>query len=86
MLNVCVRRCGFIGSPLACKNHSACAIQWGADSGASPSGNAEADATASIVAHELVEAVTDPCIDAWYDRNENENADKARPMHIRQFG
>lgn len=75
-----MRRYGFIGSPLACKNHSACAMQWGVNSGASPSGNAEADAMASIVAHELVEAVTDPYIDAWYDSNDNENADKARPL------
>ena len=31
---------------------------------------------ASIVAHELEEAVTDPDLNAWYDRRGYENADK----------
>ncbi|KAK9833429.1 hypothetical protein WJX81_004509 [Elliptochloris bilobata] len=56
---------GFIGSPLACANHSSCAMQMGAGADASPSGNAEADAMASVIAHELAETVTDPYIDAW---------------------
>ena len=42
----------------------------------SPNGNAGADAMASIVAHELEEAVTDPLLNAWYDRRGYENADK----------
>ena len=42
----------------------------------SPNGNPGADAMASIVAHELVEAVTDPKLNAWYDKNGAENADK----------
>ena len=31
---------------------------------------------ASILAHELEEAVTDPDLNAWYDRRGMENADK----------
>jgi hypothetical protein len=31
---------------------------------------------ASIIAHELEEAVTDPDLNAWYDRQGQENADK----------
>jgi hypothetical protein len=31
---------------------------------------------ASISAHELEEAVTDPDLNAWYDRRGEENADK----------
>jgi hypothetical protein len=31
---------------------------------------------ASIIAHELEEAVTDPDLNAWYDRRGSENADK----------
>jgi hypothetical protein len=31
---------------------------------------------ASIIAHELQEAVTDPDLNAWYDRRGQENADK----------
>jgi len=31
---------------------------------------------ASIIAHELEEAVTDPDLNAWYDRRGAENADK----------
>ena len=31
---------------------------------------------ASVIAHELQEAVTDPNLNAWYDRRGYENADK----------
>ncbi len=31
---------------------------------------------ASIIAHELEEATTDPDLNAWYDRRGRENADK----------
>lgn len=41
----------------------------------SPNGNAGADAMASIIAHELEEAVTDPNINAWYQGRYQENAD-----------
>jgi hypothetical protein len=60
----------FVGSTLRCT--SACAGQ--AD--ATPNGNLEADGMASILAHEITEAASDPALDAWYDGSGNENADK----------
>ena len=59
----------FVGNPDRCP--SACAAQ-----SVGPSGNAGADGMASIIAHELEEAVTDPDLNAWYDRRGQENADK----------
>ena len=59
----------FVGNPDRCP--SACAAQT-----TSPNGNAGADGMASIIAHELQEAVTDPDLNAWYDRRGQENADK----------
>jgi hypothetical protein len=41
-----------------------------------PNSNLAADAMASIIAHELEEAVTDPDLNAWYDNRGYENADK----------
>jgi hypothetical protein len=41
-----------------------------------PNGDAGADGMASVLAHELEEATTDPDLNAWYDRRGNENADK----------
>lgn len=41
--------------------------QWG-DGTATPNWNAEADGMASIIAHELSEAVTDPELNAWCAR------------------
>ena len=38
--------------------------------------NAGADGMASIIAHELEEATTDPDLSAWYDRRGQKNADK----------
>jgi hypothetical protein len=35
-----------------------------------------ADGMASVIYHELSEAVTDPDLNAWYDRRGQENADK----------
>jgi hypothetical protein len=63
-------RYSFVGNADRCP--SACAEQIDQ----SPNGNVGADAMASIIAHELVEAVTDPDLNAWYDRNGAENADK----------
>jgi len=60
----------FVGNPDRCP--SACAEQIGK----SPNGNVGADGMASIIAHELEEAVTDPLLNAWYDRSGMENADK----------
>lgn len=59
----------FVGNPDRCP--SACAAQ-----AVGPNGNAGADGMASIIAHELEEAVTDPDLNAWYDRQGAENADK----------
>jgi hypothetical protein len=59
----------FIGNPDRCP--SACEEQT-----TSPNNNAGADGMASIIAHELEESVTDPDLNAWYDRRGEENADK----------
>ncbi|HEY1339650.1 MAG TPA: hypothetical protein VGF59_19190 [Bryobacteraceae bacterium] len=59
----------FIGNPARCLN--SCAAQ-----STSPNNNAGADGMASIISHELEEAVTDPDLNAWYDRRGQENADK----------
>jgi hypothetical protein len=59
----------FIGNPDRCP--SSCEEQT-----TGPNGNAGADGMASIIAHELEEATTDPDLNAWYDRRGSENADK----------
>jgi hypothetical protein len=59
----------FVGNADQCP--SACAAQT-----TGPNGNAGADAMASIIAHESEEAISDPDLNAWYDRRGNENADK----------
>ena len=59
----------FVGNPDRCP--AACADQT-----VGPNGNAGADGMASIISHELEETVTDPDLNAWYDRRGMENADK----------
>jgi hypothetical protein len=59
----------FVGNPDRCP--SACAAQT-----TSPNDNAGADGMANMIAHELSEAVTDPDLNAWYDRRGLENGDK----------
>ncbi|HEV3018582.1 MAG TPA: hypothetical protein VGY49_06155 [Burkholderiaceae bacterium] len=59
----------FVGNPDRCP--SACEAQT-----TSPNGNSGADGMASVIAHELEEAVTDPDLNAWYDKRGFENADK----------
>ena len=59
----------FIGNPARCP--SACT-----NGTPSPNGNVGADGMASIIAHELEEATTDPDLNAWYDTRGAENADK----------
>jgi hypothetical protein len=59
----------FIGNPDRCP--SACTAQ-----AIGPNGNGGADGMASIISHELEEAVTDPDLNAWYDFFGEENADK----------
>lgn len=64
---------GFIGSPSRC--YSGCSALSSAQQ--SPNGDQNADAMASIIAHELAEAATDPQFNAWYDGTTGaENADK----------
>jgi len=62
----------FVGDPgtglASCNGQSAV--------GVSPNSNPNADAMASVIAHELVEAVSDPLLNAWFDAAGNENADK----------
>jgi len=62
-------RYAFVGNPNRCLN--ACAIQT-----VGPNGNAGVDAMVSVIAHELDEAASDPDLNAWYDKNGSENADK----------
>jgi hypothetical protein len=59
----------FVGNPARCP--SACTAGT-----APPNGDVGADGAASIVAHELEEATTDPDLNAWYDSRGAENADK----------
>ena len=59
----------FVGNTDRCP--SSCSAQ-----STGPNGNAGADGMASIIAHELVEAVSDPDLNAWYDGKGYENADK----------
>lgn len=61
---------GFIGNPARCP--TACSGQQGA----TPNGNLGADGMANLIAHELSESVTDPDLNAWFDRRGEENADK----------
>jgi hypothetical protein len=60
----------FVGNPDACP--SACEAQ----TISSPNNNTGADGMASVIAHELEEATTDPDLNAWYDTRGYENADK----------
>jgi hypothetical protein len=59
----------FVGNPDQCP--TACEAQT-----IGPNGNAGADGMASVISHELEEAVTDPDLNAWYDTTGKENADK----------
>jgi hypothetical protein len=59
----------FVGNPDRCS--SACEAQTN-----SPNGDSGADGMASIMAHEAEETVTDPDLNAWYDSNGYEDADK----------
>jgi Phosphate-induced protein 1 conserved region/Putative Ig domain len=62
----------FVGDPgtalASCNGQSA--------AGVSPNSNPRGDAMTSVIAHELVEAVSDPFLNAWFDAAGNENADK----------
>lgn len=62
-------RYSFVGNANRCLN--ACAAQT-----VGPNGNAGVDGMVSVVAHELEEATSDPDLNAWYDSQGAENADK----------
>lgn len=68
----------FVGNAARCI--TACAAQ-----STGPNGNAGADGMASIIAHELEEAVSDPDLNAWYDNRGRENADKCAWTFGTQF-
>lgn len=59
----------FVGNAYRCVN--ACAAQT-----VGPNGNAGVDGMVSVIAHELEESNTDPDLNAWYDSNGAEDADK----------
>jgi Phosphate-induced protein 1 conserved region len=59
----------FVGNANRCLN--ACSAQTN-----SPNGNAGVDGMVSVIAHELEETNTDPNLNAWYDANGAEDADK----------
>lgn len=65
----------FIGD--ASTNLASCAPQVSL----SPNGNPAADAMVSVIAHEFVEAVSDPEGLSWYDQAGYENADKCAWMY-----
>jgi hypothetical protein len=68
----------FIGNPDRCP--TSCSVQT-----PGPNGTGGADGMASIIAHELEEATTDPDLNAWYDRRGYENADKCAWTFGTQF-
>ncbi len=59
----------FVGNAYRCL--SACAAQT-----VGPNGNAGVDGMVSVIAHELEESNTDPDLNAWFDSNGAEDADK----------
>lgn len=59
----------FVGNAYRCLN--ACAAQT-----VGPNGNAGVDGMVSVIAHELEESNTDPDLNAWFDSNGAEDADK----------
>eukprot|EP00884_Botryococcus_braunii_P016225 jgi/Botrbrau1/3286/Bobra.174_1s0051.2 len=75
-------RYSFVGSPLQCPK-GCMQLQK-----SSPNNIPEADGLVSILAHELIETVSDPDGDAWYDAKGQENADKCawNYGHIKQVG
>ncbi len=62
----------FVGNP------DPSALSGCVEQAVTPNGNVGADSMASIIAHELVESVTDPASNAWYDSAGNEVADKCQ--------
>jgi hypothetical protein len=63
----------FIGNTDRCP--SACEIQSTGPNSPSP-GVGGADGMSNVITHETEEAITDPDLNAWFDSNGNEDADK----------
>ncbi|MDP9121248.1 MAG: EXORDIUM family protein [Acidobacteriota bacterium] len=61
---------GFIGNPDRCPNNCE------GIPGNAPNGNSGADGMATVIAHETMESVTDPDLNAWFDGRGAENGDK----------
>jgi len=55
---------------------SLCGGSCGSFSSGPPNGDLASDLMASVAAHEIVEVVSDPLLNAWYDASGWENADK----------
>jgi hypothetical protein len=69
-LNGALTRVAYLGNPDRCP--TSCEAQ----TGKSPNANPGADGLVSVLAHELDESVTDPNLNAWFDAQGAENADK----------
>lgn len=65
-------KAAFVGDPSSC---NACVASAISSATAAPNGNVAGDAMASVIAHELAEAATDPTGAAWYTNSGSENAD-----------
>ena len=63
----------YVGSPKACPQSWLCSSL---NQNNSPNNDFELDSMISIIAHELTEVATDPKLDAFYDDDGLENADK----------
>uniref|UniRef100_A0A6B2LBJ9 Uncharacterized protein n=1 Tax=Arcella intermedia TaxID=1963864 RepID=A0A6B2LBJ9_9EUKA len=59
----------FVGNPTKCLN--GCAAQ-----SVSPNGDAGVDGMANVIMHELIEAITDPLLNGWYNDGDGENGDE----------
>ncbi|CAF3738873.1 unnamed protein product [Rotaria sp. Silwood1] len=62
---------GFIGNPKNCM--TSCSVF---NRNISPNGDPGVDAMLSTMGHEMVEMKSDPMLNAWFDGNGAENADK----------
>src|SRR5579871_2066249 len=72
---------GFVGSGAQCP--TVCEAQ----TAASPNGDPAADGMASVLAHELDEATTDPDLNAWFSPQDgNENADQCAWTFGAEYG
>jgi hypothetical protein len=64
----------FVGNGDGCASQRTCKAQ----TTVSPNDNTGADGMMNVIAHEIVEAATDPWLNAWYFASGNENADQCQ--------